>query len=273
MDPFNALFAHAAPSARSFFAGNLCTAATFAHAGHLHVLRAGVVTVVESTKADLRLTEPTLLFYPRTQSHGFKVRPGESADLICARVDLGGEQGNPVGTGLPERIVLPIASHPPLQPICDLLVIEAFADGGGRQVALDRLFEYLLIVIVRLVVAEGAVEEGALAGLADPRLCRALTAMHDEPRRPWTLDTLSDTAGMSRTRFAARFRAVVGRTPLDYLAGWRMTLAQRELTKGKPVKAVATAIGYKSPAAFARAYVRIVGHSPREAHRIEEGPC
>lgn len=265
MDPFNVLFAHITPSARSFFVGNLCTAATFAETGHLHLLRAGAVTVVESDKSALRLTEPTLLFYPRARSHDFRVKSGESADLICARIDLGGEQGNPVGTGLPERIVLPLASQPSLQPISNLIMIEAFTEGGGRQVALDRLFEYLLIVIVRLVVAEGGVETGVLAGLADPRLCRALTLLHEEPGRPWTLDSLADTAGMSRTRFAARFRSVVGRTPLDYLTGWRMTLAQRELAKGNPVKAVASAIGYKSPAAFARAFARTVGHPPREA--------
>ena len=264
MDPLSSLFNHAMPTARSFFAGSLCADATFAEVGHLHLLRAGAITVVEKGKSDLRITEPTLLFYPRAQSHGFKVRSRESADLICARIDLGGKQGNPIGAGLPDRVVLPLASHPSLKPICNLLAIEAFTEGGGRQVALDRLFEYLLIIIVRLVVAEGTVERGVLAGLSDLRLCRALTAMHENPGRLWTLDTLSAAAGMSRTRFAAHFRMVVGRTPLCYLAGWRMTLAQRELTKGKSVKIVATSLGYKSSAAFARAFARTVGNSPRE---------
>jgi AraC-like DNA-binding protein len=69
---------------------------------------------------------------------------------------------------------------------------------------------------------------------------------------------------MSRTRFAAHFRAVVGRTPIDYLTLWRMTIARQLLAKGKPVKAVATQVGYESPAAFSRVFARLTGQAPRE---------
>lgn len=263
MDPFAALFAHVAPTARAFFAGNLCTATQFGDVGHLHLLRAGAVILSRAGEPDLRVDQPSLLFFPRGRTHRFSGEGDWSADLVCATVDLGHAAGNPIGQGLPDFILLPLAETPGLMPVCELLVAEGFGEAGGRQSALDRLFDYLLILVIRAVVAGGGVPTGVLAGLADPRLSRALTAMHEQPGKPWTLEALADAAGMSRTRFAAHFRAVMGRTPLDYLTGWRMTLARQHLAAGKPVKQVAVAMGYDSPAAFTRSFARITGQSPR----------
>jgi AraC-like DNA-binding protein len=264
MDAFAALFTHVTPSARTFFTGNLCHTAQFTDGGHLHVLKSGVLKVTRTGHRDIDLNEPTLLFFPRGQTHRFTSDFDRGADLVCAAVDLGDEQGNPIGQGLPRLIVLPLASHPALAPVCDLLVAEAFSEGGGRQAALDRLFDYLLILIVRHVVSSGMVAGGVLAGLADPRLAKALTAVHEAPKKPWSLENLADLAGMSRTRFAAHFRAVVGKTPIDYLTLWRMTVARQLLAKGNPVKSVANAVGYDSPAAFSRVFARVSGQPPRD---------
>jgi AraC-like DNA-binding protein len=264
MDPFAALFAHVTPSARSFFTGNLCQSAQFTDGGHLHLLKGGVLKVILTGHKDIELNQPTLLFVPRGRPHRFIGDPERGADLVCATVDLGGEQGNPIGQGLPELIVLPLGHHPALARVCDLLVAEAFSEGGGRQAALDRLFDYLLILIVRHVVESGLVEGGVLAGLADPRLAKALTAMHETPKKPWSLEDLADLACMSRTRFAAHFRTIVGRTPIDYLTLWRMTIARQLLAKGKPIKTVAAQVGYESPAAFSRVFARMTGHAPRD---------
>ena len=264
MDAFAALFTHVTPSARTFFTGNLCQTAQFADVGHLHLLKSGVLKVTQPGHKDIDLSEPTLLFFPRGQTHRFISDFDRGADLVCAKIDLGGEQGNPIGQGLPRLIILPLASHPALAPVCDLLVAEAFSEGGGRQAALDRLFDYLLILIVRHVVGSGMITGGVLAGLADPRLAKALTAVHEAPKRPWSLEDLANLAGMSRTRFAAHFRAVVGKTPIDYLTLWRMTIARQLLAKGNPVKSVANAVGYDSPAAFSRVFARVTGQPPRD---------
>lgn len=266
MDPFAALFAHVTPKARTFFSGKLCQTAQFADVGHLHLLTGGELTVMQTGQGDLQLNEPTLLFFPRGRVHGFAVNPDRGADLVCATVDLGGAEGNPIGQGLPELVVMPLASHPALAPICDLLLGEAFAERGGRQAALDRLFDYLLILIVRQVVESGRVATGVLAGLADPRLAKALTAMHEAPEKSWTLDDLAGIAGMSRTRFAEHFRTRVGQTPIDYLTVWRMTVACQLLAKGKPVKSVALQVGYQSPAAFSRVFHRMTGRAPRNSN-------
>ena len=92
----------------------------------------------------------------------------------------------------------------------------------------------------------------------------ATTAMHEQPRHSWTLDDLAEVAGMSRTRFATRFRACIGRTPIDYLTRWRMTIARDLLAAGKPVKTVADRVGYDSAAAFSRVFARVMGKPPRQ---------
>jgi hypothetical protein len=102
MDAFAALFAHVTPSARSFFTGNLRQTAQFSDVGHLHFFKTGVLTVLQAGKADLELHEPTLLFYPRGRTHSFVVDPERGADLVCATVELGGAEGNPIGQGMPK---------------------------------------------------------------------------------------------------------------------------------------------------------------------------
>jgi AraC-like DNA-binding protein len=265
MDPFAALFAHATPRARTFFAGTLCKTVQYPDVGHLHFLNGGKLTLVETGKSDLQVDEPTILFFPRGQVHSFVVNPERGADLVCATVELGGAEGNPIGQGLPELVVLPLASHPALAPICNLVLEEAFSEQGGRQEALNRLLDYLLILIVRHVVDTGGVSTGVLAGLADPRLAKALTAIHETPKKSWTLDDLAGIAGMSRTRFAEHFRTLIGQTPMDYLTVWRMTVASQLLARGKPVKSVALQVGYQSAAAFSRVFSRVTGQAPRNS--------
>ncbi len=262
-DTLAGLFAHVTPSARTFFTGTLCETVRFAGAGHLHLLKQGVLTLTRNHEPVLVLTEPTLIFFPRDLVHSFVVDAQQGCDLACATVELGGAEGNPIGQGLPDMVILPLAAHPALAPVCDLLLAEAFARNPGRQAALDRLFDYLLILIVRHVVHSGAVTTGVLAGLADPRLARALTAMHDAPQKPWTLEALAERAGMSRTRFAEHFRQHIGRTPLEHLTAWRMTIARGLLSRGKPVQSVAAQVGYTSAAAFSRVFSRIEGRPPR----------
>jgi transcriptional regulator GlxA family with amidase domain len=150
-----------------------------------------------------------------------------------------------------------------LAPAIDLLFGEAFADHPGRQSAVDRLTEYFLILLLRSAIQAGLIKSGVLIGLADPRLSQAMGAIHANPEREWTLQKLADVAGMSRARFAVHFRKVVGVTPFDYLADWRLGAAQSMLKQGKALKIVAPSVGYASAAALTRAFNQRIGLSPK----------
>ena len=108
----------------------------------------------------------------------------------------------------------------------------------------------------------GLTQGGTLAGLADARLTKALVALHEDPTRAWDLADMAALAGMSRARFAMHFREITGDTPADYLATWRITLAQGMLRAGRPLKHVAIEVGYGSSSALTRAFIRKIGQPP-----------
>jgi AraC-like DNA-binding protein len=89
-----------------------------------------------------------------------------------------------------------------------------------------------------------------------------MDTMHKRPEHEWTLEELAAAARMSRARLAVNFRATVGMTPFQYLTEWRIGIAQSKLKRGEPLKIVAPAVGYASPAALNRAFLRLVGVTP-----------
>lgn len=134
---------------------------------------------------------------------------------------------------------------------------------GGWLVA-ERLAEILVIAAVRAYVAtrpSGAV--GWITALADPRIGKSLRLLHGDVSRRWTVPTLAAEVGMSRSSFTERFVMLVGYPPLGYLIRWRMVLAQRKLATGQAVATVAADVGYNSQSAFAHAFKRTMGRTPR----------
>jgi transcriptional regulator GlxA family with amidase domain len=117
------------------------------------------------------------------------------------------------------------------------------------------------------------VDSGVLLGLSDPRLSKAIEVMHKHPETSWSLEQLAQHAGMSRARFAAHFRKVVGITPFDYLTNWRLGIAQTMLRKGNSLKLIATAVGYTNATALTRVFTQRLGMSPSDwLARSKPGP-
>lgn len=108
---------------------------------------------------------------------------------------------------------------------------------------------------------------GWAATLRDPRIEKAMTALHSQPGRRWTLVRLAEVAGMSRANFALRFKALVGSSPIEYLTELRMRLASRALRQGtEAIGTIANTLGFSSESAFSARFRQHFGHSPR-VHR------
>ena len=136
----------------------------------------------------------------------------------------------------------------------------------GNTLITARLAEILLVEAIRAYIADHGEEScGWIGGLADRRIGKALSLMHGDLAFPWTVGDLAAQVGMSRSAFASLFTRRVGRPPLDYLTGWRMTLARHLLLQKKAdVASVAVRVGYASQSAFGHAFKRSFGHSPRK---------
>ena len=132
----------------------------------------------------------------------------------------------------------------------------------------------LLVQVLRLHLAEGTNGGvGWLFALADRQMSAAINAMHEEPARRWTLQALAARAGMSRTSFALKFKALVGAAPMDYLTRWRMLLAADKLqTSGASIAGIAASLGYESESAFSTAFKRMMGCPPRQYGRAAVAP-
>jgi AraC-like DNA-binding protein len=129
---------------------------------------------------------------------------------------------------------------------------------AGRRALLATLAEALFIETLRQYMADLPRQRtGWLAAARDPAVGRALGAIHREPARPWTVASLAEHAGMSRTVFAERFTRLLGEAPLTYVARCRMQLGARLLeTTDDTVLQIALNAGYESEAAFNRAFKR-----------------
>jgi AraC-like DNA-binding protein len=259
--------------AQVFHTGALCGINTFdgkGDAGQLHLVRRGPIDVHHGDGgAPLRVEVPSLLLYPRPTARRFVTDPERGADMVCANLRFESGAQNPIGAALPAFLCLPLDSLQGASEVLELLFEEAFAQRCGRHALVNRLFEVVMIQILRQQMESGQVQGGMLAGLSHPRLRNALVAMHESPGKDWSLDELAAAAGMSRTVFATAFREVVGVTPGHYLQGWRVGLAQHALRQGRPLKVVAADVGYGSEAALSRAFKAYCGLSPREWRKAQ----
>ncbi len=265
MDRLSPLFARFSLSADVFYSGALCGVVDFPNdrgIGMLHVLRRGSLRVIHANGERVEVVAPTLLFYRQASVHRFEVDDPAGCDLVCAHIEFGSGMGLQILRGLPQLLLVPMGDIAGVQPTLELLFTEAFAARAGRSAAIDRLVEYFTILLLRHTVETRLVKQGVLAGLADERLAKSMMAMHAEPEAAWTLESLAGVAAMSRSRFASHFLDVVGATAMDYLTDWRISLAQGLLKRGRPLKAVAPAVGYSNETAFARAFARRTGVSP-----------
>jgi AraC-like DNA-binding protein len=103
---------------------------------------------------------------------------------------------------------------------------------------------------------------GWLAAIRDPRIGKALAAIHRRPAEAWSVEALASIASLSRSTFTERFTTVVGVPPARYVARWRMHLAGAWLRGDRlTVSEVAGRLGYESEA-FSRAFKRFVGVPP-----------
>lgn len=285
MDRLSALLNLFQPEARHVSQSNLTQAALSVpkdECSRLYLVKSGRLLLTTPT-GDHRLECQCgdLIWLPRGDAHqlaelreelredgvGFDQQP----EALVTQIDIQflhrepNQELNLLQSTLPNLLYLPASESQisNLKPLVELMFQEAGQQRCGHTTVVNRLAEVLLVNLLRHLMANQKVATGVLGGLSDLRLARAMTGIHDTPGENWTLEELANTAGMSRTAFSKRFREVVGFTPADYLAHWRMSIACKKISSGtESIAAIADELGYQSETAFRRAFRKVTGHPP-----------
>lgn len=215
--------------------------------------------------ADKTSTKPTrVILCPAREAEN---NPQKSEDLIFkARVEWGGKS-NPLFAALPDILELNLKSDLQTAAIVALLKTENDDKRCGSASVLSRLSEILLIRLMRVQIERGNIEVGLFGGLNDPRLSRAIVAIHNSPAKKWKNDELARIAGLSLSRFCELFTHIVQETPIAYLRRWRLILARQDIIKGARIQDIAPKFGYQSGEALSRAFHKQFGQTPTNVRK------
>jgi AraC-like DNA-binding protein len=272
------------------------------HVAHFHIVERGTAFLTRDGEEPLRLETGDLAILPLGAGHvlaseaGLEPVPIEDAvarvgvrdgtvtrmggrgaetHLVCGQFSFEGVLASKLLKVLPPLIHIAAPQERPLEWLrltSHFLVEETRRARPGFLIMVARLLDLLFVQAVREWGAKSPKNLGWLSGLRDPSIGRALSAIHDEPARPWTVESLAELAGLSRSAFSARFADVVGETPLKYLTAWRLDLAAQQLLAGTAVIGeIAHFVGYSSEAALTRAFKAHFGTTPARFRRAGLG--
>jgi AraC-like DNA-binding protein len=197
---------------------------------------------------------------------------GAPTRMMCGAVRFDHPAARNLVALLPEIIYIDATSTPDvvwMQSTLALIAAETKHLRPGGEAVITRLADVLIIQAIRWwIETDPSAQSGWLGALRDPQIGRALSLIHGDPARDWTVAALADELAMSRSAFAARFTELVGEPVMQYVTRWRMRVAVNALRdEHATVAQLASRLGYRSEAAFARAFKRVIGVAPGSIKR------
>lgn len=189
-----------------------------------------------------------------------------ATQMLCGHFSFADGSRHPLLRSMPSLLHLTAAKRSSafwLDEALRLMTRHAADNTPGSMAVVRRMSEIIYIETIRCCADQSEHLSGLMEALNDPKISRAILAMHRDVSAPWTVESLANEAAMSRSRFAERFQALVGCGPLTYLGEWRLQKARGLLKDSNfSVQEIAGQIGYQSPAAFTRAFANMFGESP-----------
>jgi AraC-like DNA-binding protein len=250
----------------------------FADIGSLHIVEQGDLMLRVDADPDVKyLSRGDVVLLPRGDRHtitdvGTRPHGNVPTDApgpvrwLCGTFTIGDPQASHLLGSLPAAIILRGAEGPALEGLDvarRMLVVEMQSPSQGSAVMVARILDLVFIQILRAWAAGTEAEPNWLAGALDPQIGLALSAIHRAPGNDWTVEDMARACNLSRSAFAARFLAHVGKPPATYLAHVRLDAACNRLRETPlPVALIAKNVGYTSEAAFSRAFKNRYGIPP-----------
>jgi AraC family transcriptional regulator, activator of mtrCDE len=203
---------------------------------------------------------------------------GERLDMLCGRFVVEAPHDRLVSQYLPGTLVVRSREHnlddndasatDQLTGLVQLMRLESFESRLGGFAMLNALSSALFTLALRVASKSLQAPAGLLALAGHPRLSPAISAMLQAPAKQWTLPMLAQLCSTSRATFMRHFETVLGRSATDLLADIRMSIAANALKNPSlGTESVAELVGYRSIAAFRRAFTQRMGVTPGEWRR------
>ena len=200
---------------------------------------------------------------------------GAATTMICGAVRFAHPAASHLGKLLPAVVKIELEQSPQrawIEGLLQLMAAEAQSLQPGGETVVTRLADVLIVYCLRTWIAANRHASGWLGALQDRQIGRALQQLHRNPEQRWSVASLAAAAAMSRSAFAARFRELVGMSPMEYVTQWRLQMAVAYLqSDGMTVAQTAPLLGYESEAAFSRVFKRVIGLSPGAVRRQTVG--
>lgn len=251
---------------------------------NFHQVTAGCCWVSVDGGPWIELTEGESIVLPKGSTHALCSTPGDEivdgmrlfehidddgvarlggsgvpTTLICGHFSYDRELNHPLLQALPPVMHAESGRHPGWTNLAQLAVARSMGLRPGSQSLTDRLAEVLLIELL----SDLDEREGFVAALADPTVAAALHAIHEDPSLSWTVASLASHVATSRSTLASRFTELVGESPIRYLTRWRMQKATQLLRDTTlTTSQISELVGYSTPFAFTKAFVRELGVPP-----------
>lgn len=203
--------------------------------------------------------------------------PG-ATELVCGVFILQNNGRNPLIEALPAVIHADVSDNEDdktIASLTQLLVAELTKSRPGNHYMVTHILELLCAESIREYLEMNEHNPGWFKALRDPKIGRAINAIHKQPEAPISVPWLADKAGMSHSRFSARFREVLGESVMSYVLNWRMNLAARLLAETSiNIDTIASRVGYENPSSFHRTFAKSFGDPParwRKRNRSNPG--
>ncbi len=185
---------------------------------------------------------------------------GHETQLICGHFSFDAGASHILLDALPRYIHIKDygeVSPDWLDDTLNIIGAEAGRERLGSDLIALKLSEIIFTQVIRHYLAREGKHQPGLAGFADARIRKALEAIHKDPAKAWSVESLAKVAGLSRTAFSNKFSELIANSPLNYLTAWRMQIARQLLADTDiPIIEVATRSGYQSEASFGRVFKR-----------------
>jgi len=184
-------------------------------------------------------------------------------EILVGVFGLANQLARPMQTTLPEvLIVRPNDDHCP-SFVAPPAMIASFAGPGATAFGCQIIKMHFNQAVRRLhSVRDQAMETVAMQS---PAIARSIRLMDGNLSHAWTVASLAQAVGISRSRFAAAFVQFVGEPPLRHLTSQRLKEAMQLARRNQlPIGEIAAEVGYRSQSSFTRAFVKHFGMTPRQ---------